>query len=170
MLNTYQPPLYELDRRIESFEKTIFLDNGVKVSMEDLYYLKMQTRITKKLLIIFQQVMNQLEVSRKNKSAIQDLKDRLVQLVLTYDEVLENAHNLLNTFHSVNAKKTNDTMKLLTVFSAFFLPLTFIVGIYGMNFEIMPELSWKYGYFYSLSCLGFISIFIFGWFKRKRII
>jgi magnesium transporter len=111
MLNTYQPPLYEVDRRIESFEKTIFLDNGVKVSMEDLYYLKMQTRITKKLLIIFQQVMNQLEVSRKNKSAIQDLKDRLVQLVLTYDEVLENAHNLLNTFHPVNSKKTNDTIK-----------------------------------------------------------
>lgn len=170
MLNTYQSPLIELDKRIEAFENTIFLENDAKVSMEDLYYLKMQTRITKKLLLIFQQVMNQLEVGKKNKSSVQDFKDRLVQLILTYDEVLENANNLLNTFHSVNSKKTNDTIKLLTVFSAFFLPLTFIVGIYGMNFEEMPELSWKYGYFFTLGGMCFISIFIFLWFKRRRII
>lgn len=143
MLNTYQPPLDELDKRIEEFENTIFLKNDAKVSMEDLYYLKKQTRITKKLLVIFQHVMNQLEVGKKNKSAVQDFKDRLFQLILKYDEVLENANNLLNTYHSVNSKKTNDTIKLLTVFSAFFLPLTFIVGIYGMNFENMPELTWE---------------------------
>ena len=170
MLNTYQPPLDELDKRIEEFENTIFLKNDAKVSMEDLYYLKMQTRITKKLLVIFQHVMNQLEVGKKNKSAVQDFKDRLFQLILKYDEVLENANNLLNTYHSVNSKKTNDTIKLLTVFSAFFLPLTFIVGIYGMNFENMPELTWEYGYFFTLGLMSFISIFIFVWFKRKRII
>jgi magnesium transporter len=51
MLHTYQPPLNEFDKRIEEFENTIFLKNDAKVSMEDLYYLKMQTRITKKLLI-----------------------------------------------------------------------------------------------------------------------
>lgn len=170
LLNTYQPPLNELDRRIEEFENTIFLKNDAKVSMEDLYYLKMQARITKKLLIIFQNVMEQLEVGTQNKSALQDLRDRLLQLVLKYDEVLENANNLLNTYHSVNSKKTNDTIKLLTVFSAFFLPLTFIVGIYGMNFENMPELTWEYGYFFTLGLMSFISIFIFVWFKRKRII
>lgn len=170
LLNTYQPPLNELDRRIEEFENTIFLKNDAKVSMEDLYYLKMQARITKKLLIIFQNVMEQLEVGTQNKSALQDLRDRLLQLVLKYDEVLENANNLLNTYHSVNSKKTNDTIKLLTVFSAFFLPLTFIVGIYGMNFENMPELTWEYGYFFALGLMGFISLFIFVWFKRRKII
>lgn len=170
MLNSYQPPLVELDGRIEEFENTIFLKNEAKVSMEDLYYLKMQTRITKKLLIIFQNVMHQLEVGRKNKSALQDLKDRLFQLILKYDEVLENANNLLNTWHLVNAKRTNDTIKLLTVFSAFFLPLTFIVGIYGMNFENMPELTWKYGYFVALFIMIIISVFIFIWFRKRKII
>lgn len=170
MLNSYQPPLDELDGRIEEFENTIFLKNEAKVSMEDLYYLKMQTRITKKLLIIFQNVMHQLEVGRKNKSALQDLKDRLFQLILKYDEVLENANNLLNTWHLVNAKRTNDTIKLLTVFSAFFLPLTFIVGIYGMNFENMPELTWKYGYFVALFIMIIISVFIFIWFRKRKII
>jgi magnesium transporter len=130
----------------------------------------MQTRITKKLLIIFQNVLHQLEVGRKNKSALQDLKDRLLQLILKYDEVLENANNLLNSYHSVNSKKTNDTIKLLTVFSAFFLPLTFIVGIYGMNFENMPELTWKYGYFMALFMMLIISVFIFIWFRKRKII
>lgn len=93
-----------------------------------------------------------------------------MSLILSYDEVLEDANNLLNSYHSVNAQKNNDVMKLLTVFSAFFLPLTFIAGIYGMNFDIMPELEWHLGYFATLSLMFVISIIIFIWFKRKKIL
>jgi magnesium transporter len=60
-------------------------------------------------------------------------------------------------------------MKLLTVFSAFFLPLTFIVGVYGMNFENMPEITWKYGYFTILMVMLIVVLVIFFWFKRKKI-
>jgi magnesium transporter len=59
---------------------------------------------------------------------------------------------------------------LLTIFSAFFLPLTFIAGIYGMNFNNMPELRWETGYFVILAVMLFIAIVIFWWFKRKRIL
>ncbi len=58
-------------------------------------------------------------------------------------------------------------MRILTVFSAFFLPLTFIVGIYGMNFESMPELKQPYGYPTVMVSLLVITIVIFQWFKRK---
>ncbi|GAB4110810.1 MAG: magnesium/cobalt transporter CorA [Thermoflexibacter sp.] len=170
MVETYQPPLNELDKKIEDFEKTIFLKDYSKVSLEDLYFLKTQTRITKKLLQLFQSVVNQIEVSEDSKTALQDIKDRLLSLILNYDEVLENANNLLNTYHSVNAQKSNDVMKLLTIFSAFFLPLTFVVGIYGMNFENMPELKWQNGYFLTLGTMVVISGIIYLWFKRKRII
>jgi len=61
-------------------------------------------------------------------------------------------------------------MKLLTIFSAFFLPLTFVVGIYGMNFENMPELKWQKGYFLTLGIMAVIVSVIYFWFKRKRII
>ena len=68
------------------------------------------------------------------------------------------------------AQKSNDVMKLLTIFSAFFLPLTFIVGVYGMNFHNMPELKLEYGYFIALFVMFAIAILIYIWFKRKRIL
>lgn len=170
MVGSYQSPLNELDKKIEEFEKTIFLKDYSKVSLEDLYFLKTQTRITKKLLQLFQNVTNQIEVSESNKTALQDIKDTLLNLILNYDEVLENANNLLNSYHSVNSQKSNDVMKLLTIFSAFFLPLTFVAGIYGMNFENMPELRWQFGYFMTLSIMAIIAIIIYFWFKRKKII
>ncbi|MBK7427312.1 MAG: hypothetical protein IPI60_09955 [Saprospiraceae bacterium] len=170
MVETYQPPLNELDKHIEELEKTIFLKDHSKVSLKDLYFLKTQTRITKKLLQLFQNVINQIEVSHTNKTALQDIKDGLLSLVLNYDEVLENANNLLNSYHSVNSQKSNDVMKLLTIFSAFFLPLTFVAGIYGMNFVNMPELTWQAGYFIILGIMIIIAIVIYLWFKRKNIL
>jgi magnesium transporter len=170
MVETYQQPLNKLDEKITQIEKNIFLKDNSKVSLEDLYFLKTQTRITKKLLHIFQNVTNQVEVSEEFKTALQDIKDKLLSLLLNYDEVQENANNLLNTYLSVNAQKSNDVMKLLTIFSAFFLPLTFVVGIYGMNFENMPELKWQTGYYMTLGIMSLIAIIIFFWFKRKKIL
>ena len=169
-METYRNPLNELDEKIMQIEKTIFLQDYAKVSLEELYFLKAQTRITKKLLQIFQNVIHQLEVPDQSKTALQDIKDRLLSLLLSYEEVLENANNLLNTYLSVNAQKNNDVMKLLTIFSVFFLPLTFIVGIYGMNFENMPELKWQTGYFMALGLMAIISVSIYIWFKRKKIL
>ncbi len=170
MVETYNEPAKVLGDKNDDIEKTIFLNDYAKVSLEDLYFQKAQTRITKKLLQITQNVVNQMEVNEKSKTALQDIKDKLLSLILTYEEVLENSNNLLNTYLSVNAQKSNDVMKLLTIFSAFFLPLTFVAGIYGMNFENMPELKWHYGYFLTLGIMVVIAIVIYFWFNRKRII
>ena len=170
MVKTYDPPLNALDEKIVEIEKTVFLKDYSKVSLHDLYFLKTQTRITKKLLQIFQHVTNQVAVSDHSKTALQDIKDSLLSLILNYDEVLENANNLLNTYLSVNAQKNNEVMKLLTIFSAFFLPLTFVAGIYGMNFDNMPELKSDLGYFITLGVMAIIALIIFLWFKRKKIL
>jgi magnesium transporter len=87
---------------------------------------------------------------------------------LFYDQLSDDAQNLVSTYMSFSAHKTNDVMKILTIFSAYFLPLTFIVGVYGMNFRFMPELDWEWGYpAVILLMLGvFIAIYI--WFRRKK--
>lgn len=170
MTQTFEQPAKLLGDKNDEIEKTIFLKDYTKISLEDLYYQKTQTRITKKLLQITQSVILQIEVMEKSKTALQDIKDKLLSLVLSYDEVLENSNTLLNTYMSVNAQKSNDVMKLLTIFSAFFLPLTFIAGIYGMNFENMPELKTQSGYFIILGVMIIIALIIYLWFKRKRII
>lgn len=170
MARSYQAPLESLDRQIAAFEETIFLKDYSKVSLEELYYLKTQTRITKKLLQLFQHTIAHLEVSKANRTAIQDIRDRLVSLILSYEEVLESAGSLMNSYHSISAQKSNDVMKLLTIFSAFFLPLTFIVGVYGMNFQHMPELAWSYGYVLAWGLMLCIATLVFFWFRRRKII
>jgi magnesium transporter len=59
-------------------------------------------------------------------------------------------------------------MKLLTIISTIFIPLTFIVGIYGMNFDHMPELRWRYGYFAVMGVMLVIALVMLAWFRRKR--
>ena len=167
---TYTEPSHWQTNQIDEVEKTIFLKRDSKISLEDLYYQKAETRISKKLLVLTQNVINQIVVPEKNQTPLQDVKDNLVKLILEYEEALENAYNLMHTYLSVTAQKSNDVMKLLTIFSAFFLPLTFIVGVYGMNFDFMPELRWKYGYLNVIIFMTLLSLIIYIWFKRKKIL
>lgn len=169
MLITYQAPLDWLSDKMDEYEKEIFLSKQVKISVQALYYQKAKARISKKILQLTQTVLNQIQVSEMHYSALQDVKETCINLMLHFDEVIEDATSILNTHLNLTTQKSNDVMKLLTVFSAFFLPLTFIVGVYGMNFEHMPELKWTNGYYLTLSLMAFISMLIFIWFKRKKI-
>ncbi len=69
---------------------------------------------------------------------------------------------------SLSSQRTNEVMRILTLFSVFFMPLTFIVGIYGMNFEFMPELKQRWGYPAVLILMALVAVAIYRWFKRKR--
>jgi len=91
--------------------------------------------------------------------------------LITYnDESVENSTQLMSTYLSISDQKNNEVVRLLTIFSAFFLPLTFIVGLYGMNFQFMPEIKWRLGYYYSIILMVIVVIVIYFWFRRKRII
>jgi magnesium transporter len=170
IISTYSAPSQWQTNQIDEVENTIFLKKDNKISLEDLYFQKAEARISKKLLVLTQNVIHQIKVPNENLSALEDVKDNLVKLILEYEETMENANNLMHTFLSVTAQKNNDVVKLLTVFSAFFLPLTFIAGVYGMNFDFMPELKWEFGYLYTIILMFIVSVFIYIWFKRKNII
>jgi magnesium transporter len=82
---------------------------------------------------------------------LQDLYERCERLNSLCTMYFEICGDLINGYLSISSHQLNNTMKVLTVITAIFVPLTFIVGVYGMNFENMPELHWHYGYFYILS-------------------
>jgi magnesium transporter len=79
----------------------------------------------------------------------------------------EDINNLMNIYLSISSQRNNEVMRTLTMFTAFFLPTTFIVGLYGMNFEHMPELKHPAGYPVVIGLMILVTMVIYLWFKRK---
>ncbi len=112
--------------------------------------------------------INHIRTIPKDDPALQDVKDQHLKIVTLYNQILEDVNNLMNLYMSFAAKKTNDVVKVLTIFSVFFMPLTFIVGIYGMNFKFMPELDSKWGYPVVILVMVIVTLMIYLWFKKKK--
>jgi len=99
---------------------------------------------------------------------IRDLYDHVAQVIDTLETYREMASSMLDTYLSVVSNRMNEIMKVLTIFAAIFIPLTFIAGIYGMNFEHMPELSWKWGYAAVWGVMLTVGLSLVIFFKRKN--
>jgi magnesium transporter len=157
-----------LNAQIDDYEARMFIRKTAAESMENLYLLKRKAGLCRRLLLLTSEVVNALQHRQKKSNDLQDIRDTQAKLQLFYDLLSEDAQNLVSTYMSYSAQKTNEVMKVLTIFSAYFLPLTFIVGIYGMNFRYMPELESVYGY--PAVILGMIIIFvlIYAWFRRRK--
>jgi magnesium transporter len=106
-------------------------------------------------------------VSDEEAAYYRNVYDHLVRFVDHVDALREASTGAMDAYFSASSAKLNEVMKVLTVFSTIFLPLTFIVGVYGMNFEHMPELRWEYGYFVVLGFMAALGIGMF-LFMRKR--
>ena len=158
----------ELNSQIDETEPRLFIRKQAAESIENLYLLKRRAGLCKKLLLLTGEVVNAVQHRQKKSSEMQDIRDSQIKLQLFYDQMTEDALNLVSMYMSISANKTNDVMKILTIFSAYFLPLTFIVGVYGMNFDFMPELGWQYGYPMVIGFMLLVFIVIYIWFRRKK--
>jgi magnesium transporter len=166
-LQSFEGPLNVLDKEIDSYETRIFLKNKIPNLLKNLYLIKRKAYVKKRLFTLTKNVIEQLENTSKSNTIFEDLKDTYVRVETTSEEIYDSIHSLLNIYISISSQKTNEVMRVLTVFSAFFLPLTFIVGIYGMNFKYMPELTQHYGYPGILIFMLLLTIIIYQWFNRK---
>ena len=115
IVHSFEAPSFRHANLIDEIEKTLFLKGISKVSIKELYFQKSQSRIAKKLLQIMHEVVNKLVVDGESATELQDIKDLLFNLILINEEVVEDANNLLNSYHSMAAAHTNDVMKFLTV-------------------------------------------------------
>jgi len=158
----------ELNAEIDETETRLFIKKQAQESIENMFLLKRRAGLCKKLLLLTGEVVSAVQHRQKKSSEIQDIRDSQIKLQLFYEQLTEDALNLVSMYMSLSANKSNEVMKVLTIFSAYFLPLTFIVGVYGMNFKFMPELEWKYGYPMIIGFMLLVFIIIYSWFRRKK--
>ena len=110
---------------------------------------------------------NRKFISENAAIYLKDTHDHVVEIVDLMDTFLDSTTSLLDLYFSSLSHRMNEVMKVLTVIATIFIPLTFIVGIYGMNFSNMPELEWKYGYPTIMTIMFVIGLSLFVYFKRK---
>ncbi|MFJ5712950.1 magnesium/cobalt transporter CorA [Neobacillus sp. NPDC093127] len=103
----------------------------------------------------------------EKKAYFSDIYDHLLKLTEIIEASRELTTDIRDSYISINSNETNHVMKVLTVITTIFMPLTFIVGVYGMNFTNMPELNWKYGYFGALGLMFIIAVGMTLWFMKK---
>jgi len=167
-LNTYEPPLQKLSKSIDYYEELVFLRPKKAPLLKGLYYLKRKTDLLKQMLILSFDIIDNVDGKGDGTVETRDTRDHYVKLQNMFASQSDNIHQLLNVYFSASSQRTNETMRILTIFSVFFMPLTFIVGIYGMNFNFMPELKWKLGYPMVMVLMVVVTFVIYIWFKKKK--
>jgi magnesium transporter len=165
---TYEEPLENSEEIFENLETRVFHRLPEPHLLEELYFLKRKVSIYKKVLRLNLDVIYKVTSGiNRQLPFLQDLREETERIYFHADELVDDSSNLLHSHISVSSHRTNEIMRILTVFSVFFMPLTFIVGVFGMNFEHMPELKSPYGYPAVWGIMIVIAAGIFGWFKKK---
>jgi len=169
VLDTYEKEMDSIDLKIDESEKKLILDNSHPDSSKMLYYTKRKSIIFRRVLLVSYEIFATHSTNDpKFLPYLNDIKEKAYRLRIEAEEQVEQINNLLNLQMAFSAQRTSDIMRVLTVFSLFFMPLTFIVGVYGMNFKYMPEIEWRYGYPFALTLCVVIVLAIYLYFRRNK--
>lgn len=161
-----------VENKIEHLEALALSDNN-KDCKYQIHELKRKLMVFKKAIIPLRDVLNRLEklehqfIDEKLSPYFRDLLDHLLQMVDLLETFRETLNGLYDLYLSELSYRMNSVMRVLTIISTIFIPLTFLAGIYGMNFEFMPELHFKYGYFVLWGIMLTISLYMLRYFKKK---
>ena len=166
VLHTYDEPIANARQKLDNYEEKVFIKADNTLLIKDIYYLKRRITVIKALLDATLEVSRELPDTDSHER-YHEVEHYNEKLIFRNNELLEGMNSLLNLHLALNAHRTNEVMRILTVFSVLFMPLTFIVGVYGMNFENMPELKTRYGYFMVLCFMASLGCGLFIWFKKR---
>jgi magnesium transporter len=167
-LNTYESPLRKLSTSVDYYEEMVFLKQKNEPILKGIYYLKRKIDLLEQMLLLSYDIIDKLDSKDEGNVETRDTRDQFIRLQSMLISKSENLRQLLDIYFSASSQRVNETIRVLTIFSVFFMPMTFIVGLYGMNFEFMPELKWKMGYPGVLLLIAVINGLIYFWFKRKK--
>jgi magnesium transporter len=172
-LDTYQGPLETIEARLDQFDTKVFEGRqehgpGFRAELRELHLVRRQVTLCKRLLWRTVDVTQRM-VPGGGRSAtlFRDVQENAESYHFYADELLDDANTLLSVQLALASHRSAEVMRVLTVFSVFFLPLTFIVGVYGMNFDFMPELRERWGYPGVLGFMALVTLLIYRWFGRR---
>ncbi|MFC1485931.1 magnesium/cobalt transporter CorA [Candidatus Latescibacterota bacterium] len=158
--------------RIELLEEQVILDSS-KEALQEIHRIKSEMVFLRKSIWPLREVTSQLErgdselINEKTDIYFRDVYDHTIQIIDTVETYRETVSGLLDIYLSNLSNRMNDVMKTLTIYASIFIPLTFIAGIYGMNFEYMPELGFRWGYPILLVVMVSVGLGMASYFKRK---
>lgn len=154
---------------MDNMEDEIFLKNSNQSNqIRRLYKLKRKSGLNTRILNISSDWVSKVKMLKVSDSEYVDLVDKHKDVIADFEHLNAQIANLISMFLALSDQKANQVMKLLAIYSVYFLPITFIAGVYGMNFDIMPELHLKHGYYYTLGLMGLIVVTTFFYFRQKK--
>ena len=178
VIDLYFPLTEAYAQKIEATESHIL--SGLKpVAIVDIFNMRARVNSSHRILWSHNQILSQLmhdpESPFQEESLVylRDCFDHTMQILEFLDNLKENARTLIDLHLSLQGHRSNEIMKFLTIITATFIPMTFISGLYGMNFDTgspfnMPELRWKYGYFFALAMMGLAALSMIIYFYSRK--
>lgn len=169
IIKTFDDESNTLLEIMDAIENEIFLKNTNQTNqIRRLYNLKRKSGLNTRILNISAEWITKFKNLDLQEVEVMDLLDKQKDVIADFDHVNAQTVNLISMFLALSDQKANQVMKLLAIYSVYFLPITFIAGIYGMNFDNMPELHHKNGYYFTLGLMLLIVIITFIYMRRKR--
>lgn len=170
--DNYFEVLDDIVENIERLEKKI-IKNASSDTLKRIEIEKRKLIELRKVVFPLKEITFQLDkseshfIDKENHYYFANLKDNCLTVLEEIDANKQILEGMANLYYAVQGQKMNEIMKLLTIMSSIFIPLTFIVGVYGMNFEFMPELKMRYAYPISIAGMGLLSLILLYYFKRR---
>jgi magnesium transporter len=173
LVDNFMPTIEEMDRKSDQLEAEV-LHEPNRETLTSIMQLKRSILALTRVLLPQREIMNGLSrgdypiISERAQIYYRNIYDHLVRIEMLTVGLRDMAESVLSTYLSSVSNRMNEVMKVLTLIATIFIPLTFIVGIYGMNFAHMPELEWRYGYFVILVVMAVVGVSLAVYFKRRR--
>ncbi|MGB2906387.1 MAG: magnesium/cobalt transporter CorA [Candidatus Aminicenantaceae bacterium] len=173
VVDNYFNILEHLGDRIEDLEDTMMADPRPE-HLQEIHGMKRDMIFLRKSVWPLREVISGLEreetsfIQKGTQRFFRDIYDHTIQVMDTVETFRDMLSGMHDTYLSSLSNRMNEVMKVLTIIATIFIPLTFLAGIYGMNFEFMPELKWRGAYFVVWGIMGVIAVFMLSFFKRKK--
>ncbi len=173
IVDNYFKILENFGEKIESIEEGL-VDNPKSESLQTIHSLKREMIFLRRSVWPLREAISSLErsesglIEKKTRIYLRDVYDHTIQVIDTIETFRDMVSGMVDLYLSSVSNKMNQVMKVLTIIATIFIPLTFIAGIYGMNFDVMPELRWSFGYFMVWGVMIAIGLVMLAYFRRKE--